>query len=138
MGFTGFFYIFKWFEKLFKYKKLTHLGISIYGHDQNSFINFLKGTADSYKILIRNLEFFYKKLNNSVYNFKIDIGNRTSKDYNLSNSNSDLYIILKKLSNLKNIEYSKNHSFNNWSGIIKEEDVKDLNVKFQKGLVFSV
>jgi MoaA/NifB/PqqE/SkfB family radical SAM enzyme len=122
-------------EKLFNYQKLTHLGISIYGHDQDSFIKFSKGTADAYKILIRNLEFFYQKLKSLTYNFKIEIGHRTSKDFSLENSNSDLSVILKKLSNIKNLEYSKNHSFNNWGGIIKEEDVKDLNIKFQKGLV---
>ncbi len=122
-------------EKLFTYKKLTHLGISIYGHDEESFVKFSKGSVNSFKILIRNLEFFYKLLNNKKYNFKIEIGHRTSKDFDISKSNNDLSKIIKKINTLENVLYDKNHSFNNWGGIIKSDDVKDLNVKFQKQLV---
>ena len=39
-----------------------------------------------------------------------------------------------KINTLENVIYDKNHSFNNWGGIIKSDDVKDLNVKFQKQL----
>lgn len=122
-------------ERLFIYKKLTHLGISIYGHDEASFVNFSKGTSNSFKILKKNLEFFYKLLKERNFNFKIEIGHRTSKDFNIMESDNELSKILKKISNLENVLYDKNHSFNNWGGMIKQEDVKDLNVKFQKELV---
>ena len=122
-------------ERLFSYKKLTHLGISIYGHDEASFINFSKGTSNSFKILKKNLEFFYKLLKERNFGFKIEIGHRTSKDFNIMESDNDLSKILKKISKLENVLYDKNHSFNNWGGMIDQEDVKDLNVKFQKELV---
>ena len=115
--------------------QLTHLGISIYGHDEASFVNFSKGTSNSFKILKKNLEFFYKLLKERNFNFKIEIGHRTSKDFNIMESDNELSKILKKISNLENVLYDKNHSFNNWGGMIKQEDVKDLNVKFQKELV---
>ena len=121
-------------SNLFNYKKLTHLGLSIYGHDESTFIKFSKGTTNSYRILLKNLDFLYSKLKTHDYEFQIEIGHRTSKDYSLDASSSDLSLVLKKLRSLKNVVYDKNHSFNNWGGMIQENDVADLNIKFQKGL----
>ena len=121
-------------SNLFNYKKLTHLGLSIYGHDESTFIKFSKGTTNSYRILLKNLDFLYSKLKTHDYEFQIEIGHRTSKDYSLDASSSDLSLVLKKFRSLKNVVYDKNHSFNNWGGMIQENDVADLNIKFQKGL----
>ena len=120
--------------KLFNYKKLTNLGLSIYGHDEDSFIKFSKGTKNSYLILLKNLNFLYDQLNNRKYDFEIELTQRTSRNYNLENFNNELSIILKKIKAKKNVKYEINHSFTNWGGLVKEKDISDLNIKFQTEL----
>ncbi len=120
--------------KLLEYKKLNNLGLSIYGHDEDSFIKFSMGTSSSYKILLKNLNFLYEQLKIRGNNFKIELTQRTSKNFKLENSSSDLSIILKKLLSLKNVEYDISHSFTNWGGLVKEKDVSELNIKFQTEL----
>ena len=81
--------------KLLDCKKLSHLGLSIYGHDEESFIRFSKGSESSYRILIKNLNFLYNQLKKSNYDFKIELTQRTSKNFDLNNSKSELSIVLK-------------------------------------------
>ena len=107
--------------RLFEYEKLTNLGLSIYGHDKESFIKFSKGTDASYRILLKNLNFLYNQLNEKNYNFKIELTQRTSKDFSLDNSSSDLSLILKKLISKKNVEYDISHNFTNWGGLVKRK-----------------
>ena len=115
---------------LFRLNKLKNFGISIYGHDKESFQKFSGGSEASYFKLIKNLNFFYNCLiNNNNLNLKIEISQRAKKDFKLSNSNSELSEILKKILMIKNVEYSQNSDFNNWGGIIKNEDVKELDIK---------
>ena len=120
--------------KLFEYNKLTNLGLSIYGHDEESFIKFSKGTKNSYKVLLRNLNFFYNYIKEKKYNFKIELTQRTSKNFNLEESSSDLSIILKKLRAEKNVEYDISSSFTNWGGLVTEDHVSDLDINFQTEL----
>ncbi|MBD1139678.1 radical SAM protein [Pelagibacterales bacterium SAG-MED38] len=122
-------------DRLLEYKKLSHLGISIYGHDEETFKKFSKGTSNSYNILIKNLNFFYNLLKSKEFKFKLEIGHRTTKDFNIENSFNDLSQVLKNIKKLNNVLYDKNHSFNNWGGLINENDIEDLNVKFQKELI---
>lgn len=122
-------------DKLFELSKLMSLGLSIYGHDEETFINFSKGTKDSYKILLRNLRYLNNKLKNNLYSFKIDLTQRTNRNFNLEESNSDLSILIKELRSNINVEYEKNHSFTNWGGLVKEEHISDLNIKFQSELI---
>ena len=120
--------------KLLDCKKLSHLGLSIYGHDEESFIRFSKGSESSYRILIKNLNFLYNQLKKSNYDFKIELTQRTSKNFDLNNSKSELSIVLKKLILLKNVKYEYNNKFTNWGGLVKEKDISDLNIKFQTEL----
>ena len=125
-------------EKILKYKKLKNFGISIYGHDEKSFIKFSNGTINSYKKIVNNLNYLYEFIQNTKINFNIEIAQRTEKNFLITNNESDLSLIIKKLLNLKKIFYSKNHSFNNWGGYIKEEDIKDLDIKFEKDKITKV
>ena len=86
-----------------------------------SFIKFSKGTDASYRILLKNLNFLYNQLNEKNYNFKIELTQRTSKDFSLDNSSSDLSLILKKLISKKNVEYDISHNFTNWGGLVKRK-----------------
>jgi len=118
-------------DKLLEYRKLTDLGLSIYGHDEESFINFSKGTKNSYRILIKNLNYLNDKLKRKEYNFKIELTQRTSRNFDLDNSTSELSIILKKLILQKNIVYEYNYRFTNWGGLVEEKHISNLNIKFQ-------
>lgn len=121
-------------DKLFEYKKLTNLGLSIYGHDEESFIKFSKGSKDSYKILLRNLNYLDNKLKKKNYSFKVELTQRTSRNFSLNESTSDLSSILKKLKLNKHVEYDINHSFTNWGGLVEKKHISDLNIKFQTEL----
>ena len=121
-------------EKLFKLKKLINLGVSIYGHDEETFVKFSKGTKNSYKILLRNLQKLNNQLNIKNSFFKIELTQRTSKNFKLEDSNNELSKLLKKLILNKNVDYEKNHRFTNWGGLVKEKDISNLNIKFQSEL----
>ena len=116
--------------KIFDLNKLKNFGISIYGHDKDSYQSFSGGAESSYYKLINNLNFFYECLvKDKNRNLTIEISQRAKKNFKLNNSNSELSEILKKILSIKNVEYSKNSEFNNWGGIVKDEDVKGLNIK---------
>ena len=118
--------------KLFTYKKLIFLGLSIYGDDLESFKAFADSKDSAYLALVRNL----KKLNEIVMNQKVDtpirIGHRTRKNFDLETSNSKVSIEIKKLLKVNNTDYIHTKEFNNWGGIIKDEHVSDLNINFNK------
>jgi MoaA/NifB/PqqE/SkfB family radical SAM enzyme len=116
--------------KIFDLIKLKNFGISIYGHDKDSFQSFSGGTESSYNKLVDNLNFFFACLEKNInQNLNIEISQRTKKDFNLNDSNSRLSKIIKKILSIKKVEYSKNSEFNNWGGIIKGDDVKGLGIK---------
>ena len=116
--------------KIFDLSKLQNFGISIYGHDKDSYQSFSGGTESSYNKLINNLNFFYEcLLKNNNKKLNIEISQRAKKKFNLNESNSELSEVLKKILSIKNVEYSQNSEFNNWGGIVKEDDVKDLDIK---------
>lgn len=121
-------------DKLFDYKKLKNLGLSIYGHDEESFIKFSKGTKSSYRILLKNLDYLNNQLEKKDYTFEIELIQRTSRNFDLNESTSDLSSILKKLKQNKYINYDMNHNFTNWGGLVEEKHISDLNIKFQKEL----
>lgn len=121
-------------EELFKLKKLKSFGISIYGHDEDSFLNFSKGSKKSYNKLIENLETLNSLLNKRSYNFNLEISQRTAKNFDLLKSNSYLSSILKEIIDYKNVSYDKNSSFNNWGGIISKKDVSDLDIKLNSNM----
>ena len=49
-------------KKLLQYKKLNHIGLSIYGSDEKTFIQFTQSTKNSYDKLIKNLHELKMKL----------------------------------------------------------------------------
>ena len=116
-------------DNLFKLKKLKSMGISIYGHDQDSFSKFSKGTKNAYFKLIENLIYFKEALRSNKINFDIEISQRTDLSFNISNSNNDLSLIIKDILRNNKISYDKNSTFNNWGGIISNSDISDLNIK---------
>ena len=116
---------------LISFEKLRFLGLSIYGHDKENFINFTKSTEVAYKKLIENLEkleILLSQNKNKIKNISVNL--RSTKDFLLEKNNSDLSKIIKKIINYEFVTYTYTHEYNNWGNIIKREDVKDLNIHF--------
>lgn len=117
---------------LFEYNHLKELHISIYGHNEETFKKFTESNSISYKKLIDNLIYLETLLATKSKNFILLIGQRTSKDFFLSKDNSELSIILKKIIQNHNINYQYEFAFNNWGGLIKDNDITNLNIQFNK------
>ena len=115
-------------QKLVISPKLKFLGLSIYGHSLETFKKFTNSNDVSYKKLLENLNYLYEVISNSTIHFKLQIGQRSSKDFFIEKDNNDLSLILKKLIKIKNIEYAFTEDFNNWGGIVNSNDVSDLNI----------
>ena len=115
-------------DKLLHFQKLKFLGISIYGHSLDSFKKFTQSNDVSYFKLVNNLEHIYEKLKENRKSFKLQIGQRSSKEFFLHKDDSELSIIIKKIIKLENTEYAFTEDFNNWGGIVKHKDIKDLNI----------
>lgn len=118
-------------ENLISFEKLRYLGLSIYGHDQETFINFTKSSEVAYRKLIENLKtlerlFFEKR--NKIKNISINL--RSTKNFLLDNNNSDLCKIIKKIIKYEFTTYTYTHEYNNWGNLIKNEDIKNLNIHF--------
>ena len=119
-------------KNIFSLKKLKNFAISIYGHDEETFIKFSKGTINSYTKLIKNMNYLLNLLRSQNHRLNIEITQRSSQDFTLQENHSELSNIIKNILEFKNVKYSKSHNFNNWGGAIKEQDIADLNIKFEK------
>lgn len=115
-------------KKLIISPKLKFLGISIYGHSLDTFKKFANSNDVSFKKLLENLNYLYEQISKLKINFKLQIGQRSSKDFFIENDNDELSSILKKLIEIKNTEYAFTEDFNNWGGIVNQSDVNDLNI----------
>jgi MoaA/NifB/PqqE/SkfB family radical SAM enzyme len=109
-------------EQIARLKKLKNVTVSIYGHDEQSFIAITKSTAKVYKRLLNNLETLYQQLDSIGFN--LDIGIRTTRD-EPRKAQSDIMLLLKKFE-ARGIKVRRAHVYNNWGGFITQEDVKGL------------
>lgn len=127
-------------EDLFKYNKLKFIGISIYGHDEKSHIKIAQSNKVSYLRLINNLNYLYSLLLSKNLNFEISIDQRDRIDFELNKDNSELSLIIKKILNLnfKKIKYEFETNYNNWGGLIKENDIKNLGINLNDENKFKV
>ncbi len=121
-------------KKLINLKKLDFLGISIYGHDLKTFIRLADSSKNAYQALLKNLRelnFLISEKNNI---FKILIGHRSTKNFKLNDDTikSDLISEVKKLLQNEKINYDFTAEYNNWGGIISDQDVRDLNINLNK------
>ncbi len=121
-------------NKLIKLKKLDFLGISIYGHDLDTFVRLADSSKNAYQILLKNLRELNFLVSKNNLKFKILIGHRSTKNFKLNDpsTQSDLIVEVKKLLQNKKIEYEFTAEYNNWGGIISDQDIKNLNIKLNK------
>lgn len=115
--------------QLTKLKKLVGLTVSIYGHDEKSFIDITKSTSKVYERLISNLKML---LAQKSIPFALAFGWRSTGDV----PNKDSSEIMELLGTFKKAgaRFNSPHGvFNNWGGLISQDDVAGLNMKIMPG-----
>ncbi|MCL2591645.1 MAG: hypothetical protein FWD67_12455 [Betaproteobacteria bacterium] len=115
--------------RLLTLKKLSTLTVSIYGHDEASFIAITKSTAKVYQRLIANLRIL---LAHKLLPFKLEFGFRSTASIP-ANAAGELMEILKEFARRGDRINSSHGVFNNWGGMISDDDVKGLDVKIIPG-----
>ena len=121
-------------KKLLNYSKLKFLGLSIYGHDENTFINFTNSTSGAYKKLLDNLNEFENLLSKGHCKVNtISINLRSEKNYLVDKNESRVSELIRKILKVDNVIYTYTHEYNNWGNLVKKDDVKNLNINFQDG-----
>ena len=80
--------------------------------------------------LVNNLNYLYSLLLIKNLNFELRFDQRDRTDFQINEDNSELSLIIKKILNLnyKNIQYFFETNYNNWGGLIKENDIKELGI----------
>lgn len=108
--------------------KLASLGISVYGHDKETFIKLTSSTHNVYERFINNLNVFLRSDISKIP--KLRVGIRTSKDIrSLDQCGGDIGNALGKIKGkYPNTSINIREWFDNWGGIVSQSDVEGLNI----------
>lgn len=112
--------------RLMGVRKLDRLTISVYGHDEASFIAITKSSAKIYRRLLANLETILE--NAARWPFRISIGHRSTFDA-ASYQASDLMKLLDRFRKAGIPVHGSHGVYNNWGGYITQEDVAGLDMQ---------
>ena len=111
--------------RLMNLRKFERMTISVYGHDEASFVAITKSSPKVYRRLLANLETILGHLDR--WPFKISLGHRSSFDA-VSNDASDLMKLLGRFKRAGIGVHASHGMYNNWGGYITQEDVAGLNM----------
>lgn len=111
--------------RLMDLKKFERLTISVYGHDEKSFVAITKSSPKIYRRLLSNLNTMLAHIES--WPFKISIGFRSTFDVPADDS-SELMTLLKQFKKSGVGVHASHGVYNNWGGYITQEDVKGLNI----------
>ncbi|MFA7268193.1 MAG: radical SAM protein [Sterolibacterium sp.] len=111
--------------RLLRLKKLSQLTLSIYGHDEESFIALTRSSPKIYRRLLSNLETLLA--HRSSWPFAVDIGFRSTFDVPRDGS-SELLQLIKRFRAAGVGVQSSHGIYNNWGGYVSQRDVGDLNL----------
>lgn len=109
-------------ERLLQLDKLSHMTISIYGHDADSFRAITKSTDKVYRRLIANLNTLHDRL--GARKFVLEIGFRSTRDAPRTPS-TDLLQALERFAQA-GIKVRTSQVYNNWGGYVTAADVQGL------------
>jgi sulfatase maturation enzyme AslB (radical SAM superfamily) len=105
--------------------KFSRMTVSVYGHDEASFVAIAKSSPKIYRRLIANLETLLEHLDR--WPFRVSIGHRSSFDAMAADA-SDLMQLLARFRRA-GIGVNASHGmYNNWGGYITQADVAGLNM----------
>jgi sulfatase maturation enzyme AslB (radical SAM superfamily) len=116
--------------RLMGLKKFERLTISVYGHDEQTFVAITKSTPKLYQRLLANLETVLAHLDE--WPFKVSIGFRSTFDAE-SGDASELTRLLRKFETAGVRVQASHGIYNNWGGYIAQEDVTGLNMHITSG-----
>lgn len=111
--------------RLMTLKKFGHLTISVYGHDEASFVAITKASPKIYRRLLANMETILEHLDR--WAFRVTIGHRSSFDV-VSSDGSDLMRLLDRFRKAGVAIDASHGMYNNWGGQITQDDVAGLNM----------
>lgn len=113
-------------ESLMGLKKLKNITVSIYGHDEESFVAITKVGSKIFDRLLSNLEMLLSK--RDQWPFSVAVGFRSTFDV----PGHDVGELMHLLRRLESVGVSINSShgiYNNWGGYVTQDDVAGLNLK---------
>jgi uncharacterized Fe-S cluster-containing radical SAM superfamily protein len=111
--------------RLMNLKKFERMTISVYGHDEASFVAITKASPKIYRRLLANLETILEHLDR--WPFRVSIGHRSSFDA-ASDDASDLMKLLGRFEKAGIAVNASHGMYNNWGGYITQADVAGLNM----------
>ena len=112
--------------RLLGLKKFDRLTISVYGHDEASFVAITKSSAKIYRRLLANLEALLQHLDR--WPSRVSIGHRSSFEA-VANDASDLMRLLHRFRQAGIPVHASHGVYNNWGGYITQEDVAGLDMR---------
>lgn len=112
-------------DRLMGLRKLSRIVVSIYGHDEDSFIALTKSSPKVYRRLISNLEVLLPLC--EKWPFALSIGFRSTFDVP-DDESSDLLKLIARYRAAGVGVHSSHGIYNNWGGYISQADVGDLNL----------
>lgn len=113
-------------EYLLSLKKIDHIKISIYGHDEDSFKKITK--SNTYNKLISNLKYLSQRLES--LNFNLDLAIRSYMDFNFEKyKETELISIINNMEKKSNkVKKSQHYHYTNWGGTVNKSDIGDLDI----------
>lgn len=114
--------------KLFSLRKLQILGISVYGHNEETFRQLTKANVNAYQRLLKNLEVLSEI---DTLKFRVSVGLRTTKSFiGIYQDNSAMSIMLRNLiKRHANVTVNCNEWYDNWGGLISQKDVEGIDIE---------
>lgn len=109
-------------ERMLALKKLKRMTVSVYGHDEPSFVAITAGDQKLYRRLLRNLETLHGLLDRLP--FAVTICIRSTRRARRDRS-SDLLQLLERFRRA-GIGIRDSRVFNNWGGYVRQEDLRGL------------
>ena len=113
-------------ERLAALKKLTGIGISIYGHDLQTFLAISRSTAAVYKRLVRNLEQILAVSGRQKFPLHIQV--HPGRD-SIRGRNSEIVSLLERFKQAGVSTRLSKGLYNNWGGFITQDDVRGLPIE---------
>lgn len=115
-------------DRLLNLKKLSSIVISIYGHDEASFIALTKSETKVYRRLLENMTYLLDQ--QARWPFTVSIGFRSTFDVP-ADDRTDLLQMLERYRKAGVGVHSSHGIYNNWGGYVSQADVGDLNLRIQ-------
>jgi len=113
-------------ESLIRFKKLSRMTLSIYGHDEQSFIRIAKSSSKIFRRLLVNLETLLAL--KEQWPFTITLGFRSTFDVP-PEPVDELMVMLDRYRKAGVPLHASHGIYNNWGGYITQDDVEGLNIR---------